>query len=222
MAGRTPDDACPRSARLRVSEIRVTGLHRYGHDDLVNGSKDRELTGALADAVTDPDPARTALVMARPAGLSGPGWLRLDELARRPYAGQSPLDKVAGWRPVLASGHAPAGAVAASMCRDGRVREAAVAALARTPGPVAAAALAVRTADWVPEISSAASAALAGRTGPGDAAAIIAVLPALRHRRRGRQAAARYLANVAAGPAVMLEALATSGDRPRRLWHWRY
>ncbi len=156
--------------------------------------------------------------MARLAGLSGPGWLRLDESARRPYAGQSPLDAVPSWRLVLASGSAPAGLAAASMCRDGRVREAAVAALARTPGPVAAAALAVRAADWVPEVGSAALAALAGRTGPGDAAAIIPVLLALRHRRRGRQPAAGYLAGIAAGPAVTLEALAAPGGRARRLW----
>ena len=196
----------------------MTGLHGCGHDDLVNGSEDRELIGALADAVTDPGPGRAAPVMARLADLSGPGWLRLDESARRPYAGESPLDKVADWRPVLALGNAPAGVVAASMCRDGRVREAAVAVLARTPGPVAAAALAVRAADWVPKVSSAASAALAGRTGPGDPAAIIPVLQALRGRQRGQQAATRYLASAAAGPAGMLEALAAPGDRARRLW----
>jgi AAA domain, putative AbiEii toxin, Type IV TA system len=43
-------------------------------------------------------------------------------------------------------------------------------------------------------------------------------LLALRRRRRGRQVAAGYLANIAAGPAVMLEALAAPGDRARRLW----
>jgi hypothetical protein len=107
---------------------------------------------------------------------------------------------------------------AASMCRDGRVREAAVTALARSPGPVAAAALGVRVADWVPEVSAAASAALAGRAGPGDAAVIIPVLLALSQRQRGQQAAAAYLAGIAAGPAATLEALAAPGDRARRLW----
>jgi ABC-2 type transport system ATP-binding protein len=43
-------------------------------------------------------------------------------------------------------------------------------------------------------------------------------LLALRRRRRGRQVAAGYLASIAAGPAVMLEALAAPGDRARRLW----
>ena len=72
------------------------------------------------------------------------------------------------------------------MCRDGRVREAAVAVLARMPGPVAAAVLAVRTADWVPQVSSAAMAAALGRSGAGDAAAVVPVMLALRERQRGR------------------------------------
>lgn len=195
----------------------MTWLPRLGHDDRVNGGREHELAGDLADAVTDPDPARAALVMTRLAGLTGPGWLRLDESARRPYR-QSSLDKVAEWRPLLAPGNALASMIGASMCRDGRVREAAVAVLARTPEPVAAAALAVRAADWVPEVSSAASGALTIRTGPGDAAAVVPVLLALRHRQRGRQVSAGYLAGVAAGPAATLEALAAPGDRARRLW----
>lgn len=194
---------------------------RVRHDEPVNGSTERELTSLLANAVTDPAPTTTTLVMARLAALSGPGWLRLDESARRPHPGQAPLDTAAGWPPVLAGGGSEVGVVAASMCRDGRSREAAVAVLARAAGPVAAAALAVRIADWVPEVSAAASAALATRTGPGDAVAIIAVLLALRHRQRGRQAAAGYLAGIAAGPAATLEALAAPGDRGRRLWALR-
>jgi hypothetical protein len=61
----------------------------------VNVCHDSELIRALADVVTDPDPARVALVTARLARLSGPGWLRLDESARRSYLVQSPLDEVA-------------------------------------------------------------------------------------------------------------------------------
>ena len=156
--------------------------------------------------------------MARLAGLGGPGWLRLDESARRPYAGPSLLEEAGRWRLVLASGNAPAAVVAASMYHDGRVREAAVAVLAGMPGPVAAAALAVRVADWVPQVSAAAQAAVARRIRPEDAAAVIPVLLALGQRQRGRQAAARYLASVAQGPAATLEALAWPGDRARRLW----
>ncbi|HJY56536.1 MAG TPA: hypothetical protein VJ418_09150, partial [Streptosporangiaceae bacterium] len=93
--------------------------------------------------------------------------------------------------------------------------------LARAPGPVAAAAPAVRIADWVPEVRSAASAALAPRTGFEDAAAIIPVLLALQRRQRGRRAVAGYLAGVAAGPVATLQALAASGDRSRRLRAWQ-
>jgi hypothetical protein len=48
--------------------------------------------------------------------------------------------------------------------------------------------------------------------------AAIPVLLALGQRQRGRQAAARHLARVAAGPAATLEALAEPGDRGLRLW----
>jgi hypothetical protein len=93
----------------------------------VNGAKDHELLRALADAVVDQDPARVAPVTARLASLSGPGWLRLDELARAwKYTRQSPLDEVADWRPLLAVGNDAVHLAAASMYRDGRVREAAV------------------------------------------------------------------------------------------------
>jgi hypothetical protein len=109
-------------------------------------------------------------------------------------------------------------AVAGSMCRDGRVRETAVARLARTPGPVAAAALAVRTADWVPQVSSAAVAALLGRTGAQDAAVVVPIMLALRERQRGRQAADRYLARLAEGPAETLAALGRAGERSGQLW----
>ena len=184
----------------------------------MNTGAARELTDALADAVADPAPAMTARVMALLARSTGRGWLRLDESARRPYLPRSPLDTITGWQLLLAAGGAVPGVVAASMCRDGRVREAAVTRLARAPGPVAAAALAVRIADWVPEVSSAASAALAPRTGFEDAAAIAPVLLALQRRQRGRQAVAGYLAGVAAGPVATLQALAAPGDRSRRLW----
>ena len=195
----------------------MTWVPGDGHDDRMNGNAGRALIGALADVVMEADPVRTARVMDQLAGLSGPGWLRLDELARRPYWGQSPLDAVADWRSLLTAGGTLAG-IAASMCRDGRVREAAVTLLAGLHAPVAVAALAVRVADWVPEVSSAAWAAVSARTRPEDAAAIIPVFLALRQRRRGRQAAARYLESIAEGPVATLEALAAARDRACTLW----
>ena len=183
----------------------------------MSGGASRVRADALIDAVVGADPVRTAHAMDQLAGLSGPERLRLDELARRPYWGQSPFDAVADWLPVLAAGDVVAG-VAASMCRDGRIREAAVGLLAGRPAPVAAAALAVRVADWVPEVSSAAWGAVSVRTGPQDAAAIIPVCLALGQRQRGRQAVARYLEGIAEGSAATLAALAAAQDRVCRLW----
>ena len=71
-------------------------------------------------------------------------------------------------------------------CLDsrGRIREAAVEALTARGGPLPAAALAVRAADWVPEVRSRATAALLTRTAPDEVAAAVRVLLGLRARRR--------------------------------------
>jgi hypothetical protein len=192
----------------------------------------RALARSLAEATAGAPPA-AARMQAQLAELSGREWLRLDGSARQTYLGQAPLDWVAGWPERLSTADdGGVTAVAASMCRDGRVREAAVAALARTPGPVAAAALAVRAADWVPQVRSAALAAirarpaaagLAVRPGPlgtsaRDAVVIVPVMLALRERWLGRQAAQEYLAGLAAGAAGTLAELSETGERGGRLW----
>jgi hypothetical protein len=178
----------------------------------------RALAESLDEAVDGADPGAAARVMTRLAALDGRGWLRLDERARRTYWDRSPLGQATGWPVRLAADSSGIAAVAGSMCRDGRVREAAVAVLARTPGPVAAAALAVRAADWVPQVSSAAVAATLGRTGVEDAAVVVPIMLALRERRRGRQAADRYLARLAEGLTGTLAALGRAGERSARLW----
>lgn len=194
---------------------RVAGV---GHDNRVNGAASRTLIAALADAVAALDPVRLETVTEQLAELDGPAWLRLDDLARRPSWRYSPLDSVSDWQPLLAGDLAPAGVVAASMCRDGWIREAAVTVLAGLAVPAAAAALAVRVADWVPQVSSAAWAAISVRTGSEDAAVVVPVFLALLQRLRGRQEAASYLASLAAGPADTLAALATAPSRACRLW----
>lgn len=216
--------------------IRMTCCAGARHDKQMNDKAARALAESLAEAVNDANPDVTARVMTRLAALDGRGWLRLDESARRAYWGQLPLGQaagwpsrlahwgrsllgqVAGWPSRLAADDSGMAAVAGSMCRDGRVREAAVAVLARTPGPVAAAALAVRTADWVPQVSSAAAAATLGRTDAKDAAVIVPIMLALRERRRGRQTADRHLAGLAEGPAETLAQLGRAGERSGQLW----
>jgi hypothetical protein len=175
----------------------------------------RDLAERLAGTVLSQDPGAPARMRARLAQLSGREWLRLDESMRRRY--RSPLD-VTGWPARLGADDGGIAAVAGSMDRDGLVREAAVAVLAQTPGRVAAAALAVRTADWVPQVGSAAVAAVRERTAAEDVVVIVPVLLAMADRRRGRLAAKAILAGLAAGPAGTLAGLSGTGERGGRMW----
>ena len=175
----------------------------------------RDLAERLAGTVLSQDPGAPARMRARLAQLSGRDWVRLDESMRRRY--WSPLD-VTGWPARLGADDGGIAAVAGSMDRDGLVREAAVAVLAQTPGRVAAAALAVRTADWVPQVGSAAVAAVRERTAVEDVVVIVPVLLAMADRRRGRLAAKAILAGLAAGPAGTLAGLSGTGERGGRMW----
>ena len=176
----------------------------------------RVLAERLAGVVLGADPGAPARVLAYLAQLGGRDWLRLDQSARGPFR-RSPLDEVAGWPARLKAGGEVV-AVAGSLCRDGHVREAAVAMLSRMPGPVAAAALAIRTADWVPQVRSAAAAAVRERTAIPDVVVIVPVMLALRERDREPRAAEDYLAGLAAGPAGTLAELSDAGERGGRRW----
>src|SRR5258708_3884022 len=68
------------------------------------------------------------------------------------------------------------------------------------------------------DVVTGAEPAVSARPVPEDAAAVVPVMLALRERWRGRQAADRYLAHVAEGPAATLAALAGAGERSCRLW----
>ena len=120
-----------------------------------------DLADGLALAVTDPDSTATGELMTFLGGLTGPGgcgWM-----SRRGATTQGPGCTVRwldGSR-VLAPRYFPHGRSLASMAHSVCVRETAVSALGRIAGPVASAALAVRVTDWVPEVSAAASSALA-------------------------------------------------------------
>ena len=65
----------------------------------VSGDAIRELVAALADVAIEADHRKAAVGMAQLAELNGHEWLRLDELARRPY-----WSDVADWQAVLAAG----------------------------------------------------------------------------------------------------------------------
>jgi len=177
---------------------------------------------AEALAAEDAEAARTARAdltgRAGLGGLAARDWIRLDDLAR-PFEGAgSPLSRITDWQRLLEDGPDLLAAVAGSMYQDGWIRQAAVEALAPVPDPVAAAALAVRTADPVPQVSSAALKAVSDRTAARDLAAIVSIMLLLVPRRRGKILAQRFLRSVAAGPPDRLGALANSPDRRTRLW----
>ncbi|HEV2375973.1 MAG TPA: HEAT repeat domain-containing protein [Streptosporangiaceae bacterium] len=170
----------------------------------------------MADVALGHEPADG--VVARLAGLSGREWLRLDESARwRGWYG-SPLTRIDDWHSVLADRQSVVVAVAGSMHPDGRIRQAAVSALAATDGPLSMTALAVRTADWVPEVADAAQTALAARSVLADLVATVPVMRALTTRRRGRDIAANFLRDVANGPANVLKEVAATSDRSSTVW----
>ncbi|HEV2373575.1 MAG TPA: hypothetical protein VGS19_15555 [Streptosporangiaceae bacterium] len=83
------------------------------------------------------------------------------------------MTRVEDWYLLLAGRPTAVDIVAGSMHPDGRVRQTAVAALAATDGPLATAALAVRAADWVPQVAGAAVAALAARSAVAEVVAAV-------------------------------------------------
>jgi hypothetical protein len=198
--------------------------HPSGHDGRVTDNAARIQLASIADAIAGREVTGLAHVVERLSELSGPQWLHLDQAARRGcYRSGSPLDQVATWSRLLADAETGpstlVAAVAASMTRDGRVREAAVAVLSGLPSPVASAALAVRADDWVTQVRSAAWAAVRARTSGADAAAIAPVMLALRNRWRGNRSAPTYLAAIADGPSAPLSTMADSAaDSACRLW----
>lgn len=99
----------------------------------------------------------------------------------------------------------------------GRTREDAVAGLAGCGGPLPAAALAVRAADWVPQVRVRAGAALLARTAPDEVAAAVGVLLGLGARSRAQGLLAAYR-DVLSGPAHRraVRALAADGAPPVR------
>jgi hypothetical protein len=183
-----------------------------------------QLAELLVDAVTDGGDDVASVALARLAALDPDRWLRLDERCRGRSVGTwsdgpgfTPLVRIADWRLRAGTGLLPA--VVASMHADGFVREVAVAELAAHRGPVASAALAVRTADWVQPVAGAAARALADRRGPAEAGAAVPVALHLTRLRRRGGAAQDYLAAVAAGPVETLAAvLASPAQRAARLW----
>ena len=170
--------------------------------------------------------ARALLTELRTAQAAGPPQDRtaaLDALNRAPAPLLLLLDRYA--RPNAPSPKPSAPERPADLLRllldsldaRGRTREAAVGALAALGGPLSAAALALRAADWVPEVRTRAVAALMTRTAPDEVAPAVRVLLGLGARSRAEGLLAAYSA-VLSEPVHhrAVRALAADGDPPVR------
>ncbi|MCC2315179.1 hypothetical protein [Cellulomonas xiejunii] len=125
-------------------------------------SSPRELLRSVVPAAVRDDPGAWHAAGALLHGLDGRGWLRVDRSARSwdPAGSTHRVEGTQGWLgPTLLE---PSGLVAAvtSLHVDGRVRQRATHALGASAGPLAAAALAVRTFDHVASVRDAAWASL--------------------------------------------------------------
>ncbi|WP_235031814.1 HEAT repeat domain-containing protein [Actinacidiphila yanglinensis] len=171
-----------------------------------------------------PEDVRLLLARLRGVAADGPPQVRAvvsETLAQAPAVLLPLLDRYAregrgAGGPVAVSPDL-LGRLVASLAPDGRVRQAAVEALAAYGGPLPAAALAVRAADWVPEVSAGAWAALTSRSAPDEAPAVVGVLLGLQARRRAQGLLGEYR-SVLAEPAQRraVRALAAHADPPVR------
>jgi HEAT repeat protein len=155
----------------------------------------------------------------RTALAEGPPYDRaaaLEALNRAPARLLLLLDRHARRGPCDSGPVGPAGLLRlflASLDADGRVREDAVAGLAGCGGPLAAAALALRSTDWVPEVRSRATAALAPRNAPDEVASAVRVLLLLKDRSRAGGPLAAYRAVLCEPPhRRAVRALAVDAD----------
>jgi hypothetical protein len=152
------------------------------------------LTGVRAVLDDGPPYDRAAaldVLAAAPADL----LLLLDRHAR-PWHGDPAQRPVPGG----SFGADPLRLLLASLDEDGRVRAAAVEGLTGCGGPLAVAALALRTVDWVPAVRERATTALAARNAPDEVAAAVRVLLRLGGRSRADGLLASYRAVLSEPP----------------------
>lgn len=143
-----------------------------------------DLLRALVEGVGDRDELRSTLV-----ALSGREWLVLDQAARSyRHHYSTPISGLRGWLDERVN--EPDGFVAAvtSMHVDGRFRERATRVLGDVGGPLAAAALAVRLLDHVPQVRVAAAESLQNANVMEHLERVMDVVLAGRERRFGSNA----------------------------------
>ncbi|MEJ2857220.1 MULTISPECIES: hypothetical protein [unclassified Saccharothrix] len=150
------------------------------------------------------------------------GWIALDASARSSTWNAPAWTYTAARR--LAAGQAgPLDLLLAACHPNGYVREAVVTALGERDDVTALPMLALRAADWVPEVRDRARRVCAGMLDRAPAEAVTALAPvalALRARQEGRWLAETVENVLRAGPAAALTAALASEDRhTRRLAH---
>ncbi|NLT55446.1 MAG: hypothetical protein GXX79_12980 [Actinomycetales bacterium] len=179
----------------------------------------RQLVDSLASAVIAANRDDLRTVEDRLGALRGDQWLHFDDLSRQyNLYTPSPLSQITVWPAEVLQVTEPTVAIAASVSRDGHVRERALAWLGCLRGPAPAAAVAVRVNDWVRPVALAARRLVSRFDAADELAAVIAVMLRLTHRRRGGAWAQVYLDEIAAGPQDQLLALTSVGERAVRLW----
>lgn len=154
----------------------------------------RDLATQLAVAATAGGPDEWAAGAFVLAGFDGRMWLIVDGAARAfTWGSGTPVSGTKGW--LSESVAEPTGFVVAvtSWHADGRIRQRATRLLGDQGGPLRAAALAVRTLDFVPQVREEAMRALLPRLGPDVAEPVLGVLLAGRERKYAGTALATAL-----------------------------
>ena len=170
------------------------------------------LTG-VATSGGDPESAQWAAWL---GARTGREWLLLDDASRswRP-SGQAPVSGARGWLGERLD--EPSGFVAAvtSWHVDGRIRQRATKVLAARGGQLAAAALAVRCFDHVPQVRADAISGLRRCTSPEEAAAVFGVLAAGQRRQFAAETLVQYSDVLARrGDLASILAEARQADEP--------
>ncbi|WP_141725987.1 HEAT repeat domain-containing protein [Actinacidiphila rubida] len=167
-----------------------------------------------------PESVRHLLTQLRAVLTTGPSGARtaaLDALSQAPARLLLLLDRHARPGPPVSGPAGPLRLFLDSLDARGMTRQAAVEGLAACGGPLAAAALALRTDDWAAEVRQRATSALMMRSAPDEVAAAVRVLLRMEHRTRAGGLLADYRAALSTPPhRRAVRALAADADPPAR------
>ncbi|MCL2551007.1 MAG: HEAT repeat domain-containing protein [Actinomycetia bacterium] len=167
-----------------------------------------------------PDEVRHLLTQLRAVLTTGPSGARaaaLDALSAAPARLLLLLDRHARPGPPVSGPSGPLRLFLDSLDARGTTRQAAVEGLAGCGGPLAAAALALRTDDWAVEVRQRATGALMVRSAPDEVAAAVRVLLRMERRHRAGGLLADYRVVLATPPhRRAVRALAADADPPAR------